>query len=187
MKAAYCKYRLNFYQKAITSREIMDYKDTYFIKIWDENKPDLYGVGECALFKGLSAEDCENYEDTLANVCKNIDNVNISDLGNLSSIKFGIETALNDLMHGGRRTIFSTDWQKGLFDIHINGLIWMGTFDQMYNRINEKLKLGFKCLKLKIGGIDFDKELELIKYIRSYFSSYLTNSYNLCCFASFSV
>ena len=120
MKAAYCKYRLNFYQKAITSREIMAYKDTYFIKIWDENKPEIYGVGECALFKGLSAEDCENYEDTLANVCKNIDNVNISDLGNLSSIKFGIETALNDLMLGGRRTIFSSDWQKGLFDIHIN-------------------------------------------------------------------
>ena len=52
----------------------------------------------------------------------------------------------------------------------INGLIWMGDFKTMGERIKAKLSEGFRCIKLKIGAIDFDKELELLSYIRERFS-----------------
>ena len=46
----------------------------------------------------------------------------------------------------------------------------MGNFDEMYHRIEEKMKAGFRCIKLKIGAIDFEKELELLAHIRQHFS-----------------
>lgn len=170
IKAAYCKYNLIFYQTAVTSREVMTSKETYFIKVWDIKNPNIVGIGECALFRGLSYEDSEDYEMILANACRNISNYKNSNYEGYSSIKFGIETAIRDLTNNGRRVIFPTEWINGHNDIKINGLIWMGSFEQMYNRIRDKLQAGFHCLKLKIGGIDFEKEIELIKYIRSKFS-----------------
>lgn len=171
IKAAYCKYNLIFHQKAVTSREEMTTKETYFIKVWNSKNPNIVGIGECALFRGLSHEDSDNYENILANACRNISNYKSSDYKEYSSIVFGIETAIKDLAHNGERVIFPSEWINGNNDIKINGLIWMGSFEQMYNRINEKLHAGFHCLKLKIGGIDFEKEIELIRYIRSKFAA----------------
>ncbi len=170
MNASYCRYILRFINPATTSRNTMLEKETFFIKIWDRN-PDIYGIGECAIFRGLSAEDTPYYEDKIRELCQNINNGNSTDLKDLSSIKFGLETALNDYNNGGQRTIFRNKWRDGMSEIPINGLIWMGNKDEMYSRIKEKLSLGFRCLKLKIGGIDFNNELDLIKYIRSKFSS----------------
>lgn len=169
IKAAYCKYKLIFHQRAITSREVMTTKETYFIKVWNNENPNTIGIGECALFRGLSHEDSNDYEKILANVCRNISSYKSSDYKKYSSIIFGVETALNDLKNNGERLIFSSEWINGHKDIKINGLIWMGSFDQMYDRINDKLNAGFRCLKLKIGGIDFEKEIKLIQYIRSKF------------------
>ena len=169
IKAAYCNYNLIFHQQAVTSREVMTTKETYFIKVWNSEKPNIVGMGECALFRGLSHEDSDDYEKILSNVCRNISSYNSSNYKEYSSIKFGVETAFNDLVNNGERVIFPSEWINGNNDIKINGLIWMGSFEEMYNRINEKLHVGFHCLKLKIGGIDFEKEIELIKYIRSKF------------------
>lgn len=169
LKATYKKYTLEFRFPAITSRATMLNKETYFVKIWDTTNPSIYGLGECALFKGLGDDDKPDYDFKLDLICKNINNIDISDI-EYSSIRFGIETALNDLNNGGKRIIYNTPWLKGDQSIPINGLIWMGNYDEMFSRINEKLKLGFNCLKLKIGGIDFYQELELLKHIRSTFS-----------------
>ena len=57
----------------------------------------------------------------------------------------------------------------GLF-IPINGLVWMGTFEEMHQRIEEKLAAGFHCVKLKIGAIDWDREIALIRFIRERYS-----------------
>lgn len=171
MKAAYCRHILRFYAPAITSRATMQTKETYFVKIWDEQAPEIYGIGECALFRGLSTDDTPEYESTLADFCRNINTIKQSDLDRFSSIKFGIETAIKDLNQGGKRIIFVTPWSKGKSEIQINGLVWMGSFDEMYKRINNKIKAGFHCLKLKVGGIDFSKELELLKFIRSCFDA----------------
>lgn len=168
LKASFKKYILSFRIPTITSRATMNCKDTYFIKIWNEENPDIFGIGECALFKGLGADDKPDYEQRLQHYCDNINNINISEIA-YSSIRFGIETALLDLKNGGKRLIFPSKWVEGSNPIQINGLIWMGSYAEMLKRLEEKLELGFSCIKLKIGGIEFNKEIKLLRFIRSNF------------------
>ena len=169
MKAEYKKYDLIFKQAAITSRNTLLKKETYFIKVWDENNPTLCGRGEASLFRGLSAEDSPNYEAKLKEVCKNINALNFSELKEWSSILFGLETAITDLKNGGSCMLCDTPFTRGEEGIRINGLIWMGNKEEMAERISQKLSQGFNCLKLKIGGIDFASELDLITSIRNRF------------------
>ncbi|MGN0214768.1 MAG: o-succinylbenzoate synthase [Muribaculaceae bacterium] len=170
MKAAYAPYSLHFIEPGGTSRGVLYNKDTFFLKIWDESAPEIYGLGECALFKGLSAEDNNHYEDKLRELCRNIEAGNQTDLSEHSSILFGFETALRDLASGGKRNIFDSAFNEGKQNIPINGLVWMGTKDEMLGRIEQKINAGFRTIKLKIGAIDFDCELDMVKYIRSRFS-----------------
>ena len=170
MKAAYAPYRLIFKAPAGTSRGILLHKDTYFLKVWDESNPEVYGLGECALFKGLSREDTPLYESKLREMCQNIALGKSTDLSEYSSLQFGLETALCDLSNGGRRVVVDTPFVHGETTIPINGLVWMGSFDEMSARIEEKLSAGFTTIKLKIGAIDFESELELIRKLRSRFS-----------------
>lgn len=171
MKAAYAPYRLTFKAPAGTSRGILLHKDTYFLKVWDESNPEVYGLGECALFKGLSREDTPLYESKLREMCQNIGFGKSTDLSEYSSLQFGLETALCDLSNGGRRVVVDTPFVHGETTIPINGLVWMGSFDEMSARIEEKLLAGFTTIKLKIGAIDFESELELIRQLRGRFSS----------------
>lgn len=171
MKAAYAPYRLIFKAPAGTSRGILLHKDTYFLKVWDESNPEVYGLGECALFKGLSREDTPLYESKLREMCQNIALGISTDLSEYSSLQFGLETALCDLSNGGRRVVVDTPFVHGETTIPINGLVWMGSFDEMSARIEEKLSAGFSTIKLKIGAIDFESELELIRQLRGRFSS----------------
>lgn len=166
MKATYAPYRLLFKNPSGTSRGILTYKDTYFLKLWDPKDPSKYGIGECALFKGLSAEDDESYEDKLKELCKNIEENKATDLSEHSSIKFGLEGAILDYTNGCNRIYFPSEFIEGNAPIPINGLVWMGTKDEMGQRINEKIEQGFRVIKLKVGAIDFNSELELIDHIR---------------------
>ncbi len=170
MKAAYSPYTLNFITPGGTSRGVMTTKDTYFIKIWDESHPDIYGIGECALFKGLSAEDNENYESKLQELCINIEKGEQTDLSSHSSILFGFETAILDFSNGGKRICYPSPFIEGKYKIPINGLVWMGKKDVMISRIDDKINSGFHTIKLKIGAIDFKQELEMIEYIRKKYS-----------------
>jgi o-succinylbenzoate synthase len=164
IKAEWRHYQLNFRETAITSRSRMNVKDTYFIKLFDTDAPDTVGYGECALFRGLSAEDTPDYARQLAEACAHPDT-----LPEISSIRFGFETALADLHTGGRQVMVSTPFTHGGAVIPINGLVWMGDKATMRRRIAQKLDQGFHCIKLKIGGIDFNDELELLRVIRSEF------------------
>lgn len=171
LKASYLKYHLHFKEPSGTSRGILTDKETYFIRVWDDDCPDRIGIGECALFRGLSAEDCPGYEDKLQEVCEHIANVSFGDLKEWSSILLGVEMAKFDLMNGGNRIYFPSSFTEGLQQIEINGLIWMGDRNTMFRRIQEKLDAGFHCIKLKIGAIDFKAELDLLHYIREHFSA----------------
>lgn len=170
LKASYKKYSLIFRSPAITSRAVMTEKETYFIKIWHEDTPSIYGIGECAIFKGLGADDKSDYELKLRYICENINNISIEEIS-YSSIRFGVETAMRDLQNGGKRIIYNSPWVTGLNPIPINGLVWMGNYDEMLQRIEDKLEAGFSCIKLKIGGINFSKEVKLLKFIRGNFSA----------------
>lgn len=166
-KAAYCPYRLIFKNPAVTSRDVMLHKDTYFVKVWDDSNPMVCGIGECALFKGLSCDDRPGYEDMLAEACRRIDSLDTALLRReWPSIAFGLETAVRDLNTGGMMRPYSSTWSDGAYGIRINGLVWMGSINEMRERVAQKIAQGFTCVKLKIGGQDFDDELKILQSIR---------------------
>jgi o-succinylbenzoate synthase len=171
MKATFKKYTLNFKLPGGTSRGVLHSKETYFLRITKDQK---VGVGECALFKGLSADDRPDYEKMLQWICSNIQldsKVLLKELIEFPSIQFGLEQAFLSLKGEDTFELFSSEFTKGKEGISINGLIWMGDRSFMQKQIAEKLKHGFKTLKLKIGAIDFITELNLLKNIRKEFSS----------------
>lgn len=169
MKASWQKHTLDFRFTAITSRDRLNSKDTYYIKVWHEESPEVTGIGEAGLFRGLSCDDCPDYEKVLTQVCADIgryaDDTEL--LAQYPSIRFGVETALLDLKNGGRHLLFDTPWSRSSESLSINGLIWMGDRDTMRSRIESKLAEGFGCIKVKIGGIDFGQEMELLTCLRS--------------------
>ncbi len=170
LKATHKKHILNFKQPSGTSRGVLKTKETWFIIISDREKT---GIGECAVFRGLSYDDNENYEEKLKWVCNNINlglNVLLSECKEYPSIQFGLEQAFLSLKSNDKFTLFNTSFSKGLSSIPINGLVWMGDKTFMKNQIKEKIKNGFSCIKMKIGAIDFSTELELLKSIRKEFS-----------------
>lgn len=166
MLTGFCRYTLRFKAPAKTSRETLHEKTTYYIKVWDPADPSRFGIGECALFRGLSADDREDYEQILSSLCTHLNASEPYDISSFSSIKFGLETALLDYENGCRRTPFPSDFTEGRRKVRINGLVWMGTADEMLRRADEKIALGFKCLKFKVGGVDFNDELRIIDRIR---------------------
>ncbi len=170
MRAAYAPYRLIFKSPSGTSRGVLLEKETYFIKLWDEQSPEIYGIGECALFRGLSKEDTPEYEDKLRELCAAINRGAECDLTGYSSIIFGLEGAKSDLFNGGGGVYYRTPFNDGEQQIPINGLIWMGSKDEMVARVEDKIRCGFRTLKLKIGGISFEQELRILQSIRERFS-----------------
>ncbi len=172
LKAAYIPFLLRFKRPGGTSRGVLTEKQTYFIKIYDDSDISRFGLGEAALFKGLSADDRPDYETKLADVCRDIEAYIAypERLREWPSIRFGMESALLDWQGGCSRILYPSAFTRGEGGIHINGLIWMGTEDFMKEQIREKLSYGFRCIKLKIGAIDFDTELSLLKAIRNEFS-----------------
>ena len=167
MHCTFKKYNLHFKQPAGTSRGWLRDKETYFL-IADVNGQKAYG--ECNLFKGLSADDRVGYEDKLKQVCQRLpierENM-LSSLQDWPSIAFGVETLLLDMKYGFGQVIFPEAFANGAFTIPTNGLIWMGDQKQMMRSIDEKLEQGYDCIKLKIGGINFEDEIAILKYLRS--------------------
>jgi len=171
MQANYFKYQLQFKQASGTSRGVLTYKDTWFIEL---EQGSLEGIGECGMFKGLSIDDRADFETKLAWTCENIHlglEALLAALIEFPSIQFGLEMAFQSLQQTNPFELFPSDFTKGKDSIPINGLIWMGEKSFMKKQIKDKLTAGFSCIKLKIGAIDFDNELELIKSIRTEFDS----------------
>lgn len=173
MNSSITPYNLIFKKPSGTSRGILTSKEIWLLKIWNEESPEVFGLGECALFRGLSAEDRPGYEDVLQSLTPNLPPLPelFERLRDFPSILFGLETALADLKNGGKRIIYPSPFSEGKSSIRINGLIWMGTKAEMQRQIYEKIEQGFSCIKLKIGAIDFDTELDLLRSIRQEFDA----------------
>ncbi len=171
MQADYKKYILNFKRPSGTSRGVLTTKETWFLKITDGDK---VGYGECGILRSLSMDDRPDYEEKLQWVCNNInlgETMLWEELKEFPSIQMGIEMAFRSFNAKNPFEIFPSEFTEGKASIPINGLIWMGEKEYMKSQIQEKIKAGFDCIKMKIGAIDFETELELLKYIRSEFSS----------------
>ncbi len=174
LNATFTKYTLDFLRPSGTSRGVLTDKPGWFLKVWEEDNPEVFGLGECGPLHWLSIEPMDGMEAKLEEVCSNI-NTYTDDfqesLVDWPSIRFGLEMALLDLHNGGKRELFPSEFTGGNDSILINGLIWMGEKDNMLQQVEEKLAKGFSCIKLKIGAIDFNKELEVISHIRKHYAA----------------
>jgi o-succinylbenzoate synthase len=171
MKANYKKYVLNFKNASGTSRGILHTKETYFLQISDGAN---FGIGECAVFKGLSVDDVPEYESKLQWLCNHIQlgkSELLAKLIEFPSIQFGLEQAFLSLKNQDRFTLFPSKFTESSDHITINGLVWMGSETFMKQQIKDKLNTGFTTIKLKIGAIDFKTELSLLKSIRKEYNA----------------
>ncbi len=162
---------LHFKQPAGTSRGVYTTRKSWLLHLTDDLQPGREGIGECAPLPDLSCDATPEYEHTLEAVCRQFEltgKISYPMLQPYPSILFGLETALLSFERQNPM-LFDTPFGRGEEGIPINGLVWMGSFDEMMTRLEEKMRLGFRCVKLKIGAIDFEKELELIRHIREAF------------------
>lgn len=159
---------LHFKQPAGTSRGVYTTRKIWLVYLSDGKKT---GMGECAPLPDLSCDVRNDYEEVLEGFCQKLcesGEIDYEAMRDYPSMLFGLETALLNLQHGD--IMFDTAFSRGEVGIPINGLVWMGNYDEMLQRMEEKLEKGFRCVKLKIGAIDFDQELDLVKRIRDRFS-----------------
>ena len=181
---------LHFKQPAGTSRGVYTTRHSYYLTVTHPSYPGISGTGECATLPDLSCDSKPEYAQTLQEVCRMVsqmERIPYDMLRAYPSITFGLETAFAEFYSkvAGRQTshiahdipawakpladLYNTSFAQGKTGITINGLVWMGNYDEMYTRLEEKLKAGYHCVKLKIGAINFTQELELIKHIRQDF------------------
>ena len=161
----------HFRQPAGTSRGVYRVRRSWMLSVTDERYPGRVGMGECAPLPDLSCDALPDYERVLRSLCEVVEqrgDVDVNLLRPYPSMLFGIETALRNLLYGAD-IVYDTPFTRGETAIPINGLVWMGSYDEMLSRIDEKIKAGFHCVKLKIGAIDFEQEIDLIRHIRSCF------------------
>ena len=169
---------LQFKQPAGTSRGVYRTRKVWYIVVSSTDPQVRFtGLGECAPLYDLSCDYDEHYEDTLQQICKEVERTQELDAErwrNYPSILFGLQTAFRSaagsLQQGDYLQLYPSAFTRGEKGIPINGLVWMGTFEEMCGRMEEKLEKGFRCVKLKIGAIDFDSEMELIRQLRSCYS-----------------
>ncbi len=171
MKATYQKYILNFKRPSGTSRGVINVKETWFLVLEQDGKK---GIGECGILRGLSADDRPDYEAKIQWTCQNIhlgkDQL-WEALIEFPSIQFGVEMAFQSLASETPFLLFPSAFTEGKKNMVINGLVWMGESEFMKQQIEEKLAQGFHCIKLKIGAINFQKELDLLHFIRQNFDA----------------
>jgi len=171
MKATYHKYILHFKQPSGTSRGVLTDKETWFLILEEHGKK---GIGECGILRGLSADDRPDYEEKLQWVC---DNIHLGAeklweaLMEFPSIQFGVEMAFLSLQSENPFVLLPSNFTSGVASIAINGLVWMGDEAFMKRQIEEKIEQGFRCIKMKIGAIDFEKEKALLRFIRQNFDA----------------
>ncbi|MGJ1014561.1 o-succinylbenzoate synthase [Bacteroides salyersiae] len=165
--------RLHFKQPAGTSRGSYTTRDVWYLHLTSDKYPDRVGIGECAPLPKLSCDDMQGYESVLAHICNEVTeqgDFSVESLHDYPSILFGLETAFRHLERGCFE-LWDTPFSRGEVGIPINGLIWMGDYKKMLEQIEAKMAVGFRCIKLKIGAINFEEELALLRFIRSHFSA----------------
>lgn len=164
---------LHFKQPAGTSRGTYTTRKSWYLYLTSDEAPGRVGIGECAPLPKLSCDDLPDYELILADICRQTEQTGMPDTEALRpypSILFGLETAFRHFRTGSF-SLWDTPFSRGEAGIPINGLIWMGDYKKMLEQIEMKMQTGFRCIKLKIGAINFEEELALLKHIRAHFSA----------------
>lgn len=182
---------LRFKQPAGTSRGVYHIRRVWYILLTSASPETIRftGLGECAPLHDLSCDfphgapggkDEEAraavYEARLREICAETErrqSIDYEKLRAYPSILMGLETAFISAkasLKGDFLQLFDNDFSRRERGIKINGLVWMGNFEEMLQRMEQKLETGFRCIKLKIGAIDFESESALISALRHRFS-----------------
>ena len=152
----YRAHPLTFSKPAQTSRDVLYHKPSFLITICD--KHGRQGMGECSLIPGLSIESEEEVVSFLETLQAK-SGINVREIPHtLPSVRFAVETALRSLKRGGE-----AQWSGG---ITINGLVWMDSAEGMLEQVDILVNKGFKTIKLKVGTLPFNEELEMLREIR---------------------
>ncbi|MBI0398430.1 o-succinylbenzoate synthase [Cyclobacterium marinum] len=183
VKCSIIAYTLDFKFEAGTSRGILKNKLTHFVQVHSDQFPESIGIGEAGPLKGLSIDDFSDFQEKANLILRRVEQIKFQanqelllkqidelQLSEYPSIQFALETALLDLINGGKREIFQNNFFNGNLFLPINGLVWMGDKGFMERQIDQKLEQGFDCIKMKIGAINFDQECEILGKIRDRFS-----------------
>jgi O-succinylbenzoate synthase len=172
-------YELEFKFEAKTSRGTLRTHKTWFIKAWDSSNPAIAGYGESAPFEGLSIDDVPDFEIRLRSALSKLEGAPVPDSleqiekylthieDELPAVRFGAEVALRDLFYGGTQKIFDSNFYNDHATIDINGLVWMGDKELMIQRLELKVLAGYDCVKLKIGALNLEDELDIIHNARN--------------------
>jgi o-succinylbenzoate synthase len=164
---------LHFHKPAGTSRGVYNTHDVWYVRVWDKVRPECVGIGEAAPLSDLSCDAGDDYVERLQDACLKLEQTGVLDVEALRSqpsILFGLETAMKHL-ETGTFALWDTPFSRSQQGILINGLIWMGPYRDMEAQIREKLDKGFRCIKLKIGALNFEEEIELLMQIRREYSA----------------
>ena len=168
LRAQFKKFTLKFRRPMGTSRGVLHQRDTYLLAVGEADCGAL-GLGECAPLPGLSPDARPDFERKLQEVCAALHAGEAPaglDLTTWPAVRFGLEAALLDRQNGGRQRWFETEFTRGRQTLPTNGLVVMGDFDAMLQQAFEKIALGFDCIKIKVGALDFDAECELLAALR---------------------
>lgn len=172
---------LKFRFDAGTSRGVLKTRNIWWIKAVN-SKDSRIGWGEAAPLVRLSVDDRPDFEAKVQDFLNEFSTYDfpeeqesllgfIKDIvpSDFPSLRFGLEMAIMDFLQDGEKRFFPNNFYDGQKPIPINGLIWMGDREFMREQIDAKISQGFTCIKMKIGAIDFEQELELLRYIRERF------------------
>lgn len=156
---------LDFKVPARTSRNTLRSKPSWFIGLTDESGQ--MGWGECSVIPGLSLETEQAVEAYFASVALNppraLDDIPAA----LPAVRFAFEMAWNALSNGHQLRFFPGQFERCERSIGINGLIWMDDSEGLLKQARWLLSQGFSTLKMKVGSMAFEEELDWLKTLRS--------------------
>lgn len=170
--------QLQFAFTAKTSRGALQVHQANYLRLHHTQNPAQQGWGECSPLPGLSPDFTPSFYSEVEDLCQLFNKLQIesaedprqNDFWNSlllkPSVRFAWETAWLDFLRGGKRNLFDSPFARGEEGIKINGLVWMGDPAFMRRQIEQKLAQGYSCLKMKIGGLDFNQELRILSEIR---------------------
>ncbi len=157
-------WNLAFRRPAKTSRDTLTHKPSWFIKLTDETG--RQGWGECSIIPGLSLDEPAAIEAFLSEAQshppQHVEEIPES----LPAVQFAFEMALNGLHNAHELGFFPGSFAEGKSPIDINGLIWMADAEDMMGQAKHLLSRGFTTLKMKVGTLPFEAELEWLSALR---------------------
>lgn len=162
-------YLLEFRRPAKTSRGALTTRQVFFLRAWDTAAPEVTGWGECGPLPALSADDRPTFAAEIAALVAEVNRGQAPEslpLAALPSFAFGLETALRDLAHGGRRTLWDTPFSRGESGLPTHGLIWMDDAAGILRQVAAKVAAGFRVIKMKVGALPWAEELGLLTELR---------------------